>query len=327
MPLYVNNTEVEKLYRNNSAVKKMYADNTLVYEAIKYISKPTISGSFTFDTAEHSCTLTGFDANTMTKSGTESATAAGTYTVTVTPKPGCAWALPDGTSDPISLTWTIAKRSLTIPSLSGATTLAFIEGTQRGVTVLNYDSTYETQSGTTVSALIGDYTVTWALKYPASTQWSDGTTANKSASWSIGWVNGTSHYLNDIYNNGWVKSEGIIVAITGLSFADNVITVTGTGTGAQIGINEKDPNYTLHAEVYAARSGAAIFTMDSASSSSGSSYGDGTTGKTSTNNAWVEIYGSRNIPGYSSVRSYFGLRVGQAVNGVNGSKVRRIWYT
>ena len=50
------------------------------------------------------------------------------------------------------------------------------------------------------------YTVTWSLKDTGNTTWSDNSTGNKSANWSINWVNGQSHYSNDIYNRGWLAS-------------------------------------------------------------------------------------------------------------------------
>ena len=50
---------------------------------------------------------------------------------------------------------------------------------------------------------IRTYTVTWSLKDTGNTTWSDNSTGNKSANWSINWVNGQSHYSNDIYNRGW----------------------------------------------------------------------------------------------------------------------------
>ena len=59
------------------------------------------------------------------------------------------------------------------------------------------------QSGTTTAKNTGTYTVTWSLKDTGNTTWSDNSTGNKSANWSINWVNGQSHYSNDIYNRGW----------------------------------------------------------------------------------------------------------------------------
>ena len=56
----------------------------------------------------------------------------------------------------------------------------------------------------------GTYTVTWSLKDTGNTTWSDNSTGNKSANWSINWVNGQSHYSNDIYNRGWLAPGWVI---------------------------------------------------------------------------------------------------------------------
>lgn len=281
MALIFHGTEVDKVIYHGTELDYVYYHGQMVYEATIYVAKPTLSGSFVFDNSAKSPTVNGFDAAAMTQSGTTSATAAGTYTITFTLNEGYAWA--DGTTAPYSLTWTIAKRSIAIPSMTNTsytwtvnttyaptisnvtaayvtqsgttsstnagsftvtwalkypasttwtdgtsanktgtwtvakrsltiptltgTSFAFVEGTTRSTTVNNFNSTYETQSGTTSTAAQGTHTITWALRYPANTQWSDGTTSNKTASWSITWVNGTSHYSNDIYNKGWGSSN------------------------------------------------------------------------------------------------------------------------
>lgn len=185
MPLRVNGVEIEHVIFKapgiNQEIDQLYANSTLVFESTIYVAKPTISGSYTFDNAAKSPTITGYDSAAMTKSGTESATAAGTYTVTFTLKKGYAWT--DGTTAAVSLNWTIAKRSITIPSISN-TSKTFNTAAQ-SPTISNVTSGYVTQSGTSSATNAGNYTVTWALKYPASTQWTDKTTANKTGSWSI----------------------------------------------------------------------------------------------------------------------------------------------
>lgn len=284
MALIVHGTEIDKVVYHGTELDYVYYHGVMVYEATVYVPKPTLSGAFTFDNTAKAPTISGYDADAMTQTGTASATSAGTYTITWTLNEGYAWA--DGTTDPYSLTWSIAKRSITIPSLtntsytwavsstfaptinnvntsyvnqsgtvsstnagswtvtwslkypndttwsdgttanktgswsvakrsmtipsiSSAKSFSFIEGTTRSITVANFNSTYETQSGTTSTAALGTYTLTWALRYPANTQWSDGTTANKTASWSIVWTNGTSHYNADLYNRGWYKANSL----------------------------------------------------------------------------------------------------------------------
>lgn len=332
----------------------------------KYVAKPTVTGAFTFDNAKKACTISGYDAKAMTVSGTREATSSGTYTVTFTLNKGYAWS--DKSKSAVSRTWSIAKRSITIPSLtntsytwatgttfkptinnvtadyvtqggttsttssgsfsvtwslrfpndtlwtdnttaqksgswsvakrsitvpsmsntshtwavnttfkptisnvdstyvtqsgttsstnvgswtitwalaypshtqwstggtanktaswsvnkltlavpsiSSAKSFSFIEGTTRSVTVANFNSTYETQSGTTSTSALGSYTLTWGLRYPSNTQWSGGTTSNKTDSWSIVWTNGTSHYSNDVYNKGW-GNDNIVARVSG----------------------------------------------------------------------------------------------------------------
>lgn len=251
---------------------------------IRFVAKPTVTGAYTFDNASKSAVINGYDAKAMTISGTQTATSAGTYSLTFTLNKGYMWS--DKTKDPVTRSWSITKRSITIPALtngshtwavnrtfaptisgvnttyvsqsgttssvnagswtitwtlrfpndtvwtdnttgnktatwsvakltlavptiSSAKSFSFIEGTTRSITVSGFNGTYETQSGTTSTSALGTYTLTWALRYPANTQWSGGTTTNKTASWSIVWTNGTSHYNNDLYNRGWYKADSI----------------------------------------------------------------------------------------------------------------------
>lgn len=148
-------------------------------------------------------TVNGFNSTYESQGGTASSTSAGTFTVTWSLRYPDSTTWSDGTTGTKSATWSVSKLSLAAPSISSSRSFAFIEGTTRSVTISGYNSTYETQSGTTSTSALGSYTITWALRYPANTQWSDGSITNKSASWAINWVNGTSHYSNDLYNRGW----------------------------------------------------------------------------------------------------------------------------
>lgn len=290
MPLIINGTEVEHVIFKapgiNQEIDEVYANSTLVFVSTIFVPKPTITGSFTFDNSAKSPTVTGYDAAAMTKTGTESATAAGSYSITYTLNSGYAWT--DGTTSPVTLNWSIAKRLITIPSISNTTKT--YNGTAQSPTIANVTSGYVTQSGTASATNAGSYSVTWSLTYSASTTWTDNTTANKTGSWSIGkmsitipslsgtttfayvqgayhsvsvanrnatyvnqsgatsvtdggapatqtitwslvntsntqwtdktitnktatwgttWVNGTSHYTNDLYNKGWYKSNSL----------------------------------------------------------------------------------------------------------------------
>lgn len=326
MSLFYHGIEVDDVYYHGTKLDYVYYHGTMVYEATIYVPKPTMaSGSFTFDNSAKSPTITGYDQAAMTQSGTTSATAAGTYSVTYTLKQGYAWA--DTSTNPVTLTWSIAKRTLTIPSLtnttytwavnqtfaptvnnfsstyetqsgtasstsagtysitwalrypastqwsdgttanksatwkvnklsltiptiSSAKSFTFIEGTTRSVTIANYSSAYETQSGTTSTSALGSYTITWALRYSANTQWSDGTVTNKQATWSIVWVNGQSHYSADLYNKGWY-GNGLDFQYTPTWNADN-FSFSGLGGGTSFATAGEYAGKTFHAIVYSA---------------------------------------------------------------------------
>lgn len=320
MSLYFHGTEIEEAYYHGTKLDYIYYHGTMVYEATIYVPKPTLSGAFTFDNTAKAPTITNYDSSAMIQSGTTSATAAGTYTITYTLRAGYAWqdettapvtltwsiakrvlSVPtltntsytwavsstfaptvngfnstyetqsgtasstdagsysvswalrypastqwaDGTTGTKSASWSVAKRKLTKPSLTGTTSFAFIEGTTRTVSVANYNSTYETQSGTTSTAAQGSYTVTWALRYNTNTTWTDGTTANVTASWNITWVNGTSHYLSDLYNKGWYSANSLEFQY-GVTWNADTYTISNAGGGTSSNTAASYTNKTFH---------------------------------------------------------------------------------
>jgi molybdopterin molybdotransferase len=70
MPLRVNGVEIEHVIFKapgiNQEIDQLYANSTLVFESTIYVAKPTISGSFTFDNASKSPTITGYDEKSNT---------------------------------------------------------------------------------------------------------------------------------------------------------------------------------------------------------------------------------------------------------------------
>ena len=85
----------------------------------------------------------------------------------------------------INLPWSILKRSLDIPTVSGSFTY---DGNTKNATVTYRDSiqqSYITQTGTTSASNAGTYTVTFAITNTSGCQWSDGTIAQKSGTWTI----------------------------------------------------------------------------------------------------------------------------------------------
>lgn len=139
--------------------------------------------------------------------------------------------------------------TVSVPSLTGTTSFAFND-TNHSVSVQNYNSTYMTQSGSTTAKNQGTYTVRWSLKDKTKYRWSDGSTGDKSATWKINWVNGTSHYSNDIYNRGWKKGNISFETIWEYAkqpsyayFQSDQIRVTGSGDTCIRGYSSEIANY------------------------------------------------------------------------------------
>ena len=77
---------------------------------IKVSAVPTQSGTLTYNGASQSPTLSGYDATTMTLSGTQSATNAGSYTMQASLKDDKhEW--PDGTTTAKTVNWSIDKKA------------------------------------------------------------------------------------------------------------------------------------------------------------------------------------------------------------------------
>ena len=77
---------------------------------------------------------------------------------------------------------TVAAIKLTVPSQSGSLNYT---GSALSPTWSGYDGNLMTVSGTTSAVNAGTYTATFALKDKTNYTWADGTTANKSVTWSI----------------------------------------------------------------------------------------------------------------------------------------------
>lgn len=77
----------------------------------------------------------------------------------------------------------VTKTSVTIPTYSGSLVYT---GAEQSAAFNNYDTTYMTASGDLKATNAGSYTAKFTLKNADYYQWSDGTTSDKSVSWSIG---------------------------------------------------------------------------------------------------------------------------------------------
>ena len=139
---------------------------------------PTQSGTLSYTGSAQSPTWNSYDPNVLTIGGTTSGTNAGNYSATFTPKQGYQWA--DGTTTAKTVTWTINRATVAVPSQSGS--LAY-NGSSRTPTWSGYDTNKMSIGGNTSGTNAGTYAATFTPK--SNYQWPDGSTGAKSVNWTI----------------------------------------------------------------------------------------------------------------------------------------------
>lgn len=230
-------------YSLKNTTDSQWADGTTTNKTVSWTigrqkidTIPTVSGTYTYDKAAHTPTITGFIDGVMTKSGDYGEkTNAGTYTISFTPTSNYCWS--DGSTGAKSGTWKINKKTLTKPSLSssdGKTSWEY-DGNTHSVTINNFNNSWETQTPstfTTSSSQVGSWTVTWTLDDTTNTAWSDNSTSAISATWSItpkqisvSASNGSADY------NGSVQTAGASVSVTSPSSGYTLVFGKDTSYG------------------------------------------------------------------------------------------------
>lgn len=202
---------------------------------------PSQSGALTYTGSAQSPTWNGYDTEKLTLGGVTSGTDAGTYTATFTPKDGYQWS--DGSTDAVSVTWTIGKASLSTPAQSGTLTYT---GSALSPSWTNYDSAKMTIGGTTQATNAGTYTATFTPG--ANYQWSDGTTTAKSVTWTIAKAAGSlsvspTSLTLDVSNltktiavtrsgDGTITATSSNTSVATVSLSGTTITVTAKAKGS-----------------------------------------------------------------------------------------------
>ena len=150
------------------------------------LTKPTLSAtSFEWTGGNISPTINNFDSNTMTKSGSDTAVALGTYSITVALKDKVNTQWSDGSTDDITLSYTITKRTLTKPTL--ATSSYTYDGAAKTPTVNNFNSTYMEKTAASVNSATnaGNYSIVVNLKDTSNCQWAGGGNGSVTLNWVI----------------------------------------------------------------------------------------------------------------------------------------------
>ena len=149
------------------------------------LEKPTVAKTeFEYNGKEQSLKISGFDSNTMSQTGTASATNVTSTSVTFALKDKTNYRWADGTTANVVISWKIVAASLPKPTISSATSFEY-SGAAKSVTVKNYDTSLMTATGYLSGTAADTYTVTFALRNKTYSKWEDGTTADVTLNWEI----------------------------------------------------------------------------------------------------------------------------------------------
>ena len=146
------------------------------------INVPSPVSSFVYDGTEKTVQQNNYNAEKMTKAGTESATEAGTYTVVFTPKAG--YQQNDGTTTSKNVNQYIATSTIAAPTVSGDSSFIY-DTLTKTLNISGYSSETMNKTGTESAINVGEYSVTISLKDKESNIWSDGTSEDKVFNQSI----------------------------------------------------------------------------------------------------------------------------------------------
>lgn len=182
---------------------------------------PTQNGTLTYSGEELSPKWNSYDDTKLTIGGDTTATNAGTYTATFTPKDGYMWN--DETTEAKFVNWAINRASIAVPSQNGS--LAYT-GSAQSPTWSGYDSDKMTVSGTTSGVNVSNYTAIFTPK--DNYQWSDGTISDKIVTWSIDKAAGS---LSLSKTNVTLDASALTTTVSVSRTGDGTITAISGNTG------------------------------------------------------------------------------------------------
>lgn len=188
----------------------------------------------TFDPAGMEVTATYSNGATLLATGwTYSPTGAlaeGTQSVTIVYTEG-------GVSAQATQAITVQKASFAVPSQGSP--LVYTGG-QQSPDWTGYDSAEMTIGGTSAATDAGDYQAIFSLKDKVGTQWADGTTEDKTVSWSIGRAT-----VNVPTQSGSLTYNGEAQSPSWSGYDSSKMTMGGTTSGTNAG--SYDANFTTTA--------------------------------------------------------------------------------
>jgi len=193
------------------------------------VAKPTATPTeFDFNGEVRQPIITGYNGEKMIQGGIASAINAGEYVLTFTPNQNYQWT--DGGTSTHSISWIINKITVKFPTLKNNS--FEYTGDMCDPQVSEYNQNIISQSGASRAKDVGNYTITFNLLYPSSSQWDDGTVD----SYSVGWVI-TKASVNmptapaTLTYNGSSQSPDF-----GTNFDSSKMTKTGDTSGINAGV-------------------------------------------------------------------------------------------
>ena len=212
---------------------------------------PTVDATLIYDGTEQTQSFNNYDSSKMTVSG-NTGTDAGAYTATFTLNTGYIWE--DETMTPKTVPWNIYGEKLTVPTVTGSFTY---DGTEKTANVSSYDPTKIEITGIT-GTNAGTYTATLHI-IDSNCMWTDETTADKTATWSIAKATGSATLTPSLLEldpetlSDTITISGATGEVTGAVSSDtSVATVSLSGNTITVAsVNDASGTVTITVSIAA----------------------------------------------------------------------------
>lgn len=160
-------------------------DITLSWSIVKAkLPKPTMSIlSYPYTGESITPIVSNYNSDLLSTTGSYSATNIGDYTVTLIINDKTNYEWEDETNNDITLNWSIVKAKLPKPIME-VNSYSYT-GESITPTVLNYNSSVMTSTGSTSATNVDDYTITYSIIDKTNYEWEDGTNIDEILDWRI----------------------------------------------------------------------------------------------------------------------------------------------
>ena len=219
------------------------------------IATPSLDEStpLTYDGTAKTPALLNFNSAALTKSGDISKTAAGNYTIYLTPDSNHCWG--DSTYSAKGVNWAVARAKIPTPYVDSSVTLTY-NGRAQSPTLVNFNETTAAKSGDISAVNAGTYTL--YITPDANHCWNDSTfaavtisyTVNKALLPDVYWdtdvqvTRWTSDFIELYYTGNEIKVTDYVplVNFNSDTMTVNNLTATNSNNGLSCDVRPKDSN-------------------------------------------------------------------------------------